>query len=336
MTMARLRRPAIAWRGARLRGIRIGDFLRLGDCSKPTMLETSMKRALLFSAAICLAWSGYAMAQDGRFVVLFPFDQSTLDASALATISSAAEEFKRTGAAQLSVQGNTDTSGNAEYNQALSERREQAVTNELVRLGVPAGAISATAVGETDLAVPTADNVREQQNRRVEIQIAAPPPPPPAPAPEPAPVAETPPPPPPAPDRDRFSFSPGLFYGYNLSDEQDTHSHMIGLNLSLDYRAVDWMSVGAEQAGFYHFDTDDDGPGGRTVIGPDFFLGDMFYAGGNIGYLYGSGIDDEFIAGPEIGIQWEMIDWKVAYDIPFNRDPGEGIINTTIGTVFRF
>src|SRR5690242_12046622 len=158
-----------------------------------------MKRTLLFSAALCLAWSGHAMAQQqGSYVVLFPFDKSTLDAQARATISSAAEEFKRTGSANISVQGHTDTAGNTDYNQALSERREQAVTSELVRLGVPAAAINASAVGESDPAVPTGDNVREQQNRRVDIAIAAPPPPPPpapAPAPTPAPVAETPPPP---------------------------------------------------------------------------------------------------------------------------------------------
>jgi hypothetical protein len=294
-----------------------------------------MKRALLLSAAICLVMSGHAMAQQGRFVVLFPFDQSRLDAAARATISSAAEEFKRTGSAQISVQGHTDTAGNADYNQALSERREQAVTSELVRLGVPATAISGNALGESQPAVPTGDNVREAQNRRVDIQIAAPPPPPPAPTPAPAPVVQTPP-PPPEPEPTRWSFSPGLFYGYNFADQQDTHSQLIGINLSLDYRVVDWASIGVEQAGFYHFDTDDDGPGGRTVIGPDIFLGDMFYVGGNIGYLYGSGFHDDWIGGPEVGLQWEFIDWKVAYDIPFNRDLDEGILNTTIGTTFRF
>ena len=297
-----------------------------------------MKRvALLFSAALCLAWSGHAMAQDGRYVVFFPFDQATLDATARATIASAAEGFKQTGAAQISVQGHTDTAGNADYNQALSERREQAVTRELVRLGVPQSAISGTAVGETDLAVPTADNVREAQNRRVDIQVAAPPPPPPAPAPAPAPapVAQTPPPPPP-PEPTRWTFSPGIFYGYNFRDEQHTHSQLAGINLSLDYSVNDWLSVGMEQAGFYHFDTHDDGPGGRTVFGPDFHIGDMFYVGGNIGYLYGSGFHDDGIAGPEAGIQWEFIDWKVAYDIPFNRDIDKGIINTTIGTAFHF
>jgi hypothetical protein len=297
-----------------------------------------MKRALLFSAAISLAWSGHAMAQSqGDYVVLFGFDKSTLDAPAKATISSAAEEFKRSGSAHISVRGNTDTAGNSDYNQALSERREQAVTNELVRLGVPAGAISGVALGETQPAVPTGDNVREAQNRRVDIQVEAPPPP--APAPAPAPVAETPPPPPapaPKPKETQWSFSPGLFYGYNFHDQQATHSQLGGINLSLDYKPIDWASIGIEQAGFYHFDTKDDGPGGRTVIGPDFYLGDMFYAGGNFGYLYGDGIHDALIAGPEVGVQWEFINWKVAYDIPFNRDPGGGILNTTVGTTFRF
>jgi hypothetical protein len=297
-----------------------------------------MKRTLLFSAALCLAWSGHALAQQqGHYVVLFPFDQSTLDATARATISSAAEGFKHTGSAQISVQGHTDTAGNSDYNQALSERREQAVTRELVRLGVPESAISGSAVGETEPAVQTGDNVREAQNRRVDIQVAAPPPPPPAPAPAPAPapVAQTPP-PPPVPEKTHWTFSPGIFYGYNFRDEQHTHSQLAGINLSLDYQVNDWVSVGMEQAGFYHFDTHDDGPGGRTVFGPDFHFGDMFYVGGNIGYLYGSGFHDDWIAGPEAGIQWDYVDWKVAYDIPFNRDMGDGIINTTIGTSFKF
>jgi hypothetical protein len=210
------------------------------------------------------------------------------------------------------------------------------VASELQRLGVPATAISGNAVGETQPAVPTGDNVREAQNRRVDIQVAAPPPPPPPPA--PAPVAQTPPPPPPppVPEETRWSFSPGLFYGYNFHDQQNTHSQLIGLNLSLDYKPVDWASIGIEQAGFYHFDTKDDGPGGRTVIGPDFYLSDIFYVGGNFGYLYGDGFHDDFIAGPEAGIQWKFINWKVAYDIPFNRDIGDGVLNTTIGTTFRF
>jgi hypothetical protein len=33
------------------------------------------------------------------------------------------------------------------------------------------------------------------------------------------------------------------------------------------------MPFGIEQAGFYHFDTDDDRVAGRTMVGPDLTFG---------------------------------------------------------------
>jgi OmpA family len=298
--------------------------------------EDVMKRHLLLSAACCVLFGLSAQAQEGRYVVLFAFDQASLDATAQATLAAAAQEFQRTGSASISVVGHTDTSGNASYNQALSERREQAVSDELMRLGVPASALTGEAVGEAQPVVQTGDGIAEAQNRRVDIQIAPPPPPP---APQPAPqVAQPAPPPPPAP-KTRWMFTPGIFYGYNIEDEQGTHSHLAGINLSLDYLVTDWLTFGIEQAGFYHFDTDKDGPGGRTVVGPDLIFGDPQFAGyfgGNIGYLYGSGFDDDLVGGPEVGLIAGPINWKIGYDIPFNRDLDEGIVNTTIGAVFRF
>ena len=303
-----------------------------------------MKRHLLLSAVCVLLAAGAAQAQNapGHYVVLFALGKSTLDATAKATIASAAQEFQRTGSVSIKVAGHTDTSGNADYNQALSERREQAVTRELTRLGVPATAISGAAYGETQLAVPTGNGVREAQNRRVDIEIAQPAPPPPQAAPAPAPAPETPvaeAPPPPPPKERRGILSAGLFYGYNFEDEGDGHSQLGGINLGLDYAVLPWMSVGVEQAGFYHFDTDDDGFGGRSAGSLDFLLGDgdiVPHIGGNIGYLYGDGIDDDFFAGPEIGVQAGMFNAKIAYDIPFNRDVGDGIVAMTFGVGFRF
>src|SRR5262245_39111807 len=83
--------------------------------------------------------TGTMLAQANlQFVVLFPLDSATLSSEAQATIAAAAQEFQRTGSAKISLRGHTDTSGDAAYNQALSERRQQAVTDELVRRGVPA------------------------------------------------------------------------------------------------------------------------------------------------------------------------------------------------------
>lgn len=278
-----------------------------------------------------------AQANTGQFVVLFGFDQATLDPEGMAVVSAAAEEFQRSGSARISVRGHTDTSGSSAYNQELSERREQAVANELMALGVPATAITSDAVGETDLAVPTPDGVKEAANRRVEITVDRPPEPVAvAPAPEPAPPPPAPAAPPPEPKKERI-FSVGGFYGYNFEDLVNDESQMAGINLAVDKPLLPWLSAGVEQAGFYHFDTPNDGFGGRTVGSLDLTMGDddlRGHVGGNIGYLYASGIDDDFIAGPEIGLAGGPMMAKIAYDIPFNQNLDEGIINTTIG--FRF
>ena len=99
-------------------------------------------------------------------------------------------------------------------------------------------------------------------------------------------------------------FSAGGFYGLNLEDQAGNTSHLGGINLAVDVPVLPWLSVGAEQAGFYHFATPNDGFGGRSVASLDFTFGDADFRphiGGNIGYLYGSGIDDDFVGGPEIG-----------------------------------
>ena len=67
------------------------------------------------------------------------------------------------------VAGYADRSGGDRYNQGLSERRATAVRGYLVSRGIEDGTISTQGFGETNPRVPTADGVREPQNRRVEI-----------------------------------------------------------------------------------------------------------------------------------------------------------------------
>jgi OmpA-OmpF porin, OOP family len=105
------------------------------------------------------------------FMVFFDWDRSNLSAQALATIQQAAQVYKTKGNARITATGHTDTSGPESYNMALSLRRANAVKDALVRDGVPATAITVIGKGEQGLLVPTADGVREPQNRRVEIVI---------------------------------------------------------------------------------------------------------------------------------------------------------------------
>jgi hypothetical protein len=110
-----------------------------------------------------------APATAPSYMVFFDWDRADLSQQALVTIAQAADAYKRGGTPVITTTGHTDTSGPADYNMALSLRRANAVKNALVQNGVPATQINVVGKGETQLLVPTADGVREPQNRRVEI-----------------------------------------------------------------------------------------------------------------------------------------------------------------------
>ena len=103
------------------------------------------------------------------FLVFFDFDRADLTDRARQIIGEAAQASRTTQTTRIEVSGHADRSGTPQYNQRLSERRAQAVAAELERQGVPRAAMVIQAFGESRPLVPTADGVREPQNRRVEI-----------------------------------------------------------------------------------------------------------------------------------------------------------------------
>ena len=105
------------------------------------------------------------------FQVFFDFDKSNITQAAAGVIQAAADAVKAGNVVQITVTGHTDTVGTAAYNQGLSERRAASVKTQLVTGGVAAGEITTIGVGKNGLLVPTADGVREPQNRRAEIVL---------------------------------------------------------------------------------------------------------------------------------------------------------------------
>jgi len=110
-----------------------------------------------------------AAAPARTYLVFFDWDKSDLTARARQIISEAASASTRVQTTRIEVNGYTDLSGTAKYNMGLSIRRANAVAAELVRDGVSRSEISIQGFGESHPLVPTAQGVREPQNRRVEI-----------------------------------------------------------------------------------------------------------------------------------------------------------------------
>ena len=112
-----------------------------------------------------------APAATRSFLVFFDWNRADLNERARQIVGEAAQQARAQRSTRIEVAGHADRSGTVQYNQVLSRRRAETVAAELVRLGVAREEITVTAFGESQPLVPTADEVREPQNRRVEIVI---------------------------------------------------------------------------------------------------------------------------------------------------------------------
>ena len=118
---------------------------------------------------------GYVITLDDR--VLFDFDKSDIRADAARTLDVLADALQDVDRRAMEVRGHTDSKGDDDYNQALSERRANAVRDALQTRGV-SGDIGARGFGESQPVAPNAldgqDNPAGRQlNRRVEVFVRA-------------------------------------------------------------------------------------------------------------------------------------------------------------------
>ncbi len=104
-------------------------------------------------------------------LIFFEFDSATPGPDAAEIVSYVTENAGPCNWSSFQVVGHTDRSGSNAYNLELSQRRADAVANLMTSRGIPQSALDTTANGEENPRVPTADGVRELQNRRVEILV---------------------------------------------------------------------------------------------------------------------------------------------------------------------
>lgn len=81
------------------------------------------------------------------------------------------ERAKTRTSLDISVIGHTDTQGASAANQTLALERANAMAEQLRSLGLEGAVMVVESHGERNLLVPTADEVAEPRNRRVEITL---------------------------------------------------------------------------------------------------------------------------------------------------------------------
>ena len=97
--------------------------------------------------------------------------RATLDPDSTALLDRLIEIALRCPTASIEVAGHTDGDGEDAFNQALSEKRAQAVVDYLVKAGLPPSRFTAVGYGSTQ---PVAGNDTDQgkaQNRRIEFLV---------------------------------------------------------------------------------------------------------------------------------------------------------------------
>src|SRR5215218_9079211 len=126
-----------------------------------------------FVSLLCLAAAPVsAQSPDGQpFRIFFDWSKPELTRDGQAILDEIAAAYQRLKPSRIEIAGHTDRSGSNAVNIAASRRRANEAKAYLVAHGVPATVMTVAAYGESRPIVPTADGVREMQNRRVEISF---------------------------------------------------------------------------------------------------------------------------------------------------------------------
>lgn len=112
------------------------------------------------------------MLQDGKIVangIRFDVGKATLKPESMGIINTIVEMMEEHPEINFSIEGHTDSDGDADANQKLSEDRANTVMQKLVSLGISSDRLSAKGFGESNPLGPNNTSEGKANNRRVEF-----------------------------------------------------------------------------------------------------------------------------------------------------------------------
>ena len=105
--------------------------------------------------------------------VLFGFDEADLSAEAKANLNKLVTVLNTYPETDIEIQGHTDSKGSESYNQKLSKKRDDKVSDHLANQGLANNRLNNQGCGETMPKYSNDDNEGRMRNRRVEFLITA-------------------------------------------------------------------------------------------------------------------------------------------------------------------
>jgi outer membrane protein OmpA-like peptidoglycan-associated protein len=106
-----------------------------------------------------------------RFVLYFELGSDALTPESRAQLPAVLAAARGRVAPDVSVIGHTDTTGPVTSNERLGLERASLIRDQLLQTGLDPALVDVVSHGESDPLVPTADNVAEARNRRVEVIV---------------------------------------------------------------------------------------------------------------------------------------------------------------------
>ena len=168
-----------------INGVRVAN---IPNAAKPASLQIYMRRSVVHSKEdfkyppnagitnIRIAKGAVPlydrMMTDGKFItygITFDVGKATIKPESMGEINRIVQLMTENPDLKFSVEGHTDSTGNAASNQTLSEQRSQAIVAKLVELGIAQDRLTAVGKGQNS---PIADNNTDEgraKNRRVEF-----------------------------------------------------------------------------------------------------------------------------------------------------------------------
>lgn len=112
-----------------------------------------------------------ALSHIHTFNVEFPSDSAVVDPAYYPEIQDFAKYMEQNPEKTAVINGHTDSTGSAAYNQKLSEKRAVSVKNEIVKQGISAERLEAKGYGEEKPIASNKTREGRQKNRRVEAEV---------------------------------------------------------------------------------------------------------------------------------------------------------------------